>query len=104
MGKKKGKGGRRGGGAMTLSRKNLATNLGAAAVGAVAAQAVPGLGTQISPTVPINYGAIAGVFIVLKARNPMLRWAGFGMILGGGLVQWAESLIGPQLSDLGARE
>ncbi len=85
-----------------LAKKGLAGKVGAAAVGAVAAQALPGLGTQISDTIPITYGAILGVVLIMNKRSSeMVRYAGFGMILGGGIVQWAESLIGPQLSNIG---
>ena len=86
-----------------LARKGLGGKIGAAAVGAVAAQALPGLGTQISAQIPITYGAILGVILIMNKRsNEMVRYAGFGMILGGGVVQWMESLIGPQLSNIGA--
>ena len=78
--------------------------LGAAAFGAVAAQALPGLGNQISETIPITYGAILGVAIIMNRRSSeMVKYAGFGMVLGGGVVQMLESYIGPQLEDLGAK-
>jgi hypothetical protein len=85
-----------------LDQKGLAGKIGAAAIGAVAAQSLPGLSGQVSDTIPVTYGALLGVVLIMNKRSSqMVRYAAFGMILGGGVVQWAESLIGPQLSNIG---
>ncbi len=86
-----------------LAKKGLGMKVGAAAIGAVAAQAMPGLGNQISEDIPITYGAIVGLAMIYKGKTDLVRYAGFGALLGGGLVQLLESYIGPQLADLGAR-
>jgi hypothetical protein len=93
---------RNGGGG--LAKKGLGMKLGAAAVGAVAAQTLPGVGQQISDNIPITWGAVLGLVLIMNRRSSeMVKYAGFGMVLGGGVVQYAETLIGPQLADLGAR-
>ena len=75
--------------------------IGAAAVGAVAARALPGLGVQLSPTLPVTYGALLGAVMIYKGKTDLVRFAGLGAVLGGGLVQYLEGMIGPQLQNLG---
>ena len=92
---------RSGGSGGGLAKKGLGMKIGAAAVGAVAARALPGLGTQLSPTIPITYGALLGAVMIYKGKTDAVRFAGLGAVLGGGLVQWLEGMIGPQLQNLG---
>ncbi len=85
-----------------LTRKTLGMKVGATAIGAVAAQALPGLSTTIGET-PITYGAIVGVALVLNRRTgPNLRYVGLGLILGGGVLNYVQDTLGPMMSDLGA--
>tara|TARA_R100000808_G_scaffold23975_1_gene54104 strand:- start:2538 stop:2798 length:261 start_codon:yes stop_codon:yes gene_type:complete len=71
--------------------------LGAVAVGAVAAQALPGVGGRPIANVPITYGAILGAFLLMRGKGAM-RWVGFGMVLGGGVLEIIEGFVGPALA------
>ncbi len=74
--------------------------LGAAAVGAIAAQALPFVGNRVVQNVPITYGAVLGVFMIMRGKK-MWKWVGFGMVLGGGVLEVIQGAIGPALEDLG---
>jgi len=85
-----------------LTQKTLGMKVGATAIGAVAAQALPGLNNTIGNT-PITYGAIVGVALVINRKTGInLKYAGLGMILGGGVLNIVQDYLGPMLSDIGA--
>jgi hypothetical protein len=85
-----------------LTQKTLGMKVGATAIGAVAAQALPGLNNTIGNT-PITYGAIVGVALVLNRKTGVnLKYAGLGMILGGGVLNIVQDYLGPMMSDIGA--
>ena len=69
-----------------------------AAVGAAAAQAVPGLNKPITPTIPVTYGAALGAFLGMKGRGDTLRFLGLGMVMGGGLVPAVQQVLQPAFS------
>ena len=66
-----------------------------AAIGAAAAQSVPGLNNEVSPQIPVTYGAILGAVLAWRGRGATLKALGLGMVLGGGLVPAVERLLEP---------
>ena len=85
-----------------LTQQTLGMKVGAPAIGAVAAQALPGLSTTIGQT-PITYGALVGVALVLNRKTGVnIKYAGLGMILGGGVLNMVQDYLGPMMSDIGA--
>jgi hypothetical protein len=66
-----------------------------AAIGAAAAQSVPGLDRRITPTIPVSYGALLGAFLAMRGKGDTLKFLGMGMVMGGGLVPAVEQLLAP---------
>ena len=71
-----------------------------AAVGAAAAQSIPGLDRRLSPNVPISYAAVLGALLLMRGKGDTLRFLSVGLILGGGVVTAAEQLLAPMFSNL----
>jgi len=67
--------------------------LACAAFGVAAAELVPYINKPVYSGVPLTWAFFVGAAAVYKGKTDLLRYAGLGMMLGGGAMPYARQLV-----------